>query len=260
MDRVGVTTLRQEVEAARAHGTDQDPRRLIQWAHDLLGKGLMMSTAFGTSGMVILHIVREIVPELPVYFLNTGFHFAETLAYAEELREKWKLNLILKLPKVHGDAFKKEYGDRLYQVDPDLCCHKNKVEPFDDILREHQGWITGVRRDQGQSRAQAEPLELLEGGLLKVQPLVTWKREDVEEYLKRHEVPLHPLFAQGYTSIGCEPCTRRPLDPGDERSGRWAGIAKKECGLHTFWGKQKEAAEEEAKTDEGSDDTPESGL
>jgi phosphoadenosine phosphosulfate reductase len=217
----------------------------------------MMSTAFGKSGMVILHLVREVAPNLPIYFLNTGFHFAETLAYAEELRKKWNLNLILKLPKVHGDAFTKEYGERLYQVDPDLCCHKNKVEPFDEILQEHQGWITGVRRDQGQSRAQAEPLELLEGGMLKIQPLVTWKLEDVQKYVSEHDIPLHPLFADGFTSIGCEPCTKRPLVPGDERSGRWAGIAKKECGLHTFWAKQKETAEESQDTEEEeSEDTP----
>lgn len=255
MDRVDLTTLRREVEAARAHGTDQDAKQLIRWAHSLLGSQLMMSTAFGYSGMVILHMVRDLCPDLPVYFLDTGFHFPESLQFAEDLRAKWKVNLILKRPKVFGEAFREKFGEALYQRNPDLCCHKNKVEPFDDLLNQHQGWITGIRRDQGSTRAQAEPLEVLEGARLKVQPLVHWRRADVEAYLKEHDVPLHPLFSQGYTSVGCAPCTRPATDSNDERSGRWAGLAKRECGLHTSWKAKEPKTESDAQPEAPNDDS-----
>jgi phosphoadenosine phosphosulfate reductase len=235
MDRIDESTLRQEVEAARSRGTDRDAKALVRWGYDLLGDKLMMSTAFGKSGMVILHMVRDLAIDLPVYFLDTAYHFPETIQYIEMLRASWGVNFILKRPKLYGPAFEAAHGAEPYRTDPDFCCHKNKVEPFAEILEGYQGWITGVRRDQGESRAQAEPIEVLEGAKLKLQPLVFWSRAEVEAYIKEHDIPLHPLFAQGYTSIGCAPCTRLPIDPSDERSGRWAGLAKRECGLQTSW-------------------------
>jgi phosphoadenosine phosphosulfate reductase len=246
MDRIDAVTLQEAVEAARGQGIDSEPRRLLLWAHALLGERLMMSTAFGKSGMVILHLVKDILPRLPVYFLDTGFHFRETLGFVEELRAKWGLNLILQRPRLYGPSFIAAFGEKLYETDPDLCCHKNKVEPFRELFGEegrYQGWITGVRRDQASTRAQAEPIELLEGGLVKVQPLALWTREAVEGYLRLHRIELHPLFGQGYTSIGCEPCTRPCADAQNERAGRWAGTGKTECGLHTRW---KKAAEQGA--------------
>jgi len=124
---------------------------------------------------------------------------------------------------------------KLYERDPDLCCQLNKVDPQAELLERYQGWITGVRRDQADTRARAESLEILEGGILRVQPLAAWARSDVEAYLRAYGIAVHPLFAQGYTSIGCQPCTRPCRDPANERAGRWAGKAKTECGLHTFW-------------------------
>ena len=117
----------------------------------LLGDALMMSTAFQKNGMVILHLLREIAPRIPVFFLDTGFHFPETLEFTEKLRREWQVNIILKRPKLYGEDFKRVHGPELYRTDPDLCCHKNKVEPFEEILQEYQGWIAGVRRDQGAS-------------------------------------------------------------------------------------------------------------
>ena len=260
MDRPGLGNLRQEVEKARAHNVDRDPAGLIQWAHGLLGNELMMSTAFGKGGMCLLHMVRDIAPEMPIYFVDTGFHFSETMEYVDTLRERWGINLLLKRPKLHGDDFKKTYGANLYQTDPDLCCHKNKVEPFEEILQEYGGWITAVRRDQGATRAQAETLEVLEGGKLKVQPLVYWKRQDVEDYVREKEIPLHPLFSQGYASIGCAPCTRPVVDGADERSGRWVGLAKRECGLHTRWGSKVEEDKPETEAPAPSDAAPGTGT
>jgi phosphoadenosine phosphosulfate reductase len=238
-------TLEREVAEARRRGVDQDARRLLVWAWELLDGELMMSTAFGKSGMVILHMVKELIPELPVYFLDTGFHFQETLDYAEWIKREWRLDLRFHRPKLFGDAFRAEYGEALYETDPDLCCHKNKVEPFAELIERHQGWIAGIRRDQSSTRADAEPIEILAAGKLKVQPLVMWTRAMVEGYIAEHGIPLHPLFSRGYTSIGCAPCTSCVAGAGaeasaDERAGRWAGKEKTECGLHLFWQNRKE--------------------
>ncbi|TMA30879.1 MAG: phosphoadenylyl-sulfate reductase, partial [Deltaproteobacteria bacterium] len=145
-------------------------------------------------------------------------------------------NLILQRPKLFGEAFRAEHG-ALYERDSDRCCHLNKVEPQRELLERYQGWITGVRRDQAETRKGAETLELLEGEKLKVQPLARWTRPDVEAYIRDHAIPLHPLFAQGYASIGCRPCTRPCSNPENERAGRWAGTGKSECGIHTSWQK-----------------------
>ena len=232
-ERLGEATLAREVDAARANGIDRDARAVIRWAHDLLGDGLMMTTSFQKSGMVILHMLRDVAPDLPVYLLDTGFHFGETLEFAERVRREWDVNLILYRPKLFGAAFRARHGN-LYERDPDRCCQLNKVEPQAELLARYQGWITGVRRDQADTRAGADGLEILEGGTLRVQPLARWSRSEVEAYLRTHHIAVHPLFAQGYSSIGCQPCTRPCQDPANERAGRWVGTAKTECGLHTF--------------------------
>ncbi len=244
MDRVEPETVRNAVDSARAQGTDRDVRQLLSWAYELLGERLMMSTAFGKSGMVILNEIREAAPQVPVYFLDTGFHFQETLDYIDTLK-KWNVNVVLKRPKLYGPEFIKAYGEKPYERDPDFCCHKNKVEPFRELIggpdAPYQGWITGIRRDQSSTRATAEPIELLEGNQVKIQPLAYWTRQEVEDYIAKHDIPLHPLFSQGYASVGCAPCTARSGDSTDERAGRWAGKAKTECGLHTFWKKTDKA-------------------
>ena len=233
---------RAAVKEIRASGDDRNARKLIKWAYDLLGEDLMMSTAFGKSGMCIIHMVRELKIPLPIYFVDTGFHFPETLEFVETLKNKWNVNLLVQRPKLAKVEFIQTFGDKLYETDPDLCCQKNKVEPFNELKQKYRGWITGVRRDQSSTRAQAEPIEVLEEDKLKFQPIAYWTREDVETYLKEHDIPLHPLFSQGYTSIGCAPCTRPNNDPTNERAGRWAGKAKTECGLHTYWKKKKKDA------------------
>jgi len=240
MDRLEIETVRRAAEEARERGLDRDVGDLLEWAWETLGERLMMSTAFGKSGMVILHVLKDRAPKIPVYFLDTGFHFRETLEYLARIESEWGLEIRVHRPKIHGLDFIRRFGEKLYERDPDLCCHKNKVEPMAELIGEngrYQGWITGVRRDQAVTRANAETIELLEGNLIKIQPLAHWTRRGVEEYLEKHSIPLHPLFAKGYASIGCEPCTRPTGDSTDERAGRWAGKAKTECGLHTFWAK-----------------------
>jgi phosphoadenylyl-sulfate reductase (thioredoxin) len=162
------------------------------------------------------------------------------MRFVDALRSEWKINLLVERPELYGIDFIRRHGENLYETDPDFCCQKNKVEPFSNLLKRYAGWITGVRRDQSSTRAAAEPIEILEGGKLKVQPLAHWTGVDVKTYITENRIPLHPLFSQGYTSIGCAPCTRPNSDPADERAGRWSGKAKTECGLHTYWKKKKE--------------------
>jgi phosphoadenosine phosphosulfate reductase len=225
--------LERAVEEARRDGLDRDAREVMTWARRLLGDGLMMTTSFQKGGMVLLHLARELMPDLPIYFLDTGFHFPETMEFAERIHREWGIKLIFQRGKLHGEAFRARYG-QLYEREPDLCCHLNKVEPQNEILSHHQGWITAIRRSQAATRNDAEVLEVVQGGKLKVQPLAYWTREQVNEYLERHKVPLHPLYSEGYASIGCAPCTQPSNDPSNERAGRWGG-RKQECGLHTFW-------------------------
>ena len=221
---------------------------MIGWAYHELGDQLMMTTSFQKSGMVILHMLRALAPDLPVYFLDTGFHFRETLEFAERIRSQWHINLIVHRPRLFGEAFESLHGS-LYERDANRCCELNKVEPQRELLARHQGWIAGVRRDQSETRGGAEVLELLEGGMLKVQPLALWSRADVESYIAAYRIPVHPLFAHGYSSIGCAPCTQPAKDSSDPRAGRWPGTSKTECGLHTLIAKAPAAGDSKGRFD-----------
>ncbi len=164
-------------------------------------------------------------------FLDTGFHFPETLAFRDELVRRLGLNLEVLTPRGGHEGFLEQHG-QLHRTDPDLCCHLNKVEPLDDALEGYAGWVAGVRRDQTAARAHAPIVELTEGGQLKLAPIADWTQRDVWQYVHDHDLPEHPLLERGYPSVGCAPCTRAVLDGEDARAGRWAGSGKTECGLH----------------------------
>ena len=172
-------------------------------------------------------MLLEVRPDLPVLFLDTVHHFAQTYAYRDELAKSWNLNLI--------NLRAAEPAPGLWQTSTDACCAKHKVEPLFSALEAYDVWFTGLRRQQSASRANladVEPFRLPSGrAITKVSPLAMWTTKDVYVYNKAHEVPLLPLYELGYTSIGCEPCTSVPLDPDDPRSGRWQG-QKLECGIH----------------------------
>ncbi len=232
MALITLSDLEEAVDGARRKGIDRDAGQLIRWAYGLLGNQLMMTTSFQKGGMVLLHLVRECAPALPVFFIDTGHHFPETVDFADRIRRSWGINLIVEKPRPR-DTFFSDPDGTLHETNRDLCCHLNKVLPSRAIVGRHQGWITAIRRDQASTRAHADTLEVFDGGKLKVQPLALWSRERVNAYVRDHEVPVHPLHARGYPSIGCAPCTRPCSDPGNERAGRWAG-QKLECGIHTF--------------------------
>jgi phosphoadenosine phosphosulfate reductase len=193
-----------------------------------------VTSSFQAEDMVLVHMVREVLPGSPVIFLDTGYHFAATYEYRDRLAREWSLNLINVLPELTVAEQESRFGI-LNQSAPDRCCGMRKVGPLFAALQPFEVWFTGLRREQSKTRAnlQATDQFSLPTGkqLQKVSPLAEWSTRDVWQYAERHGIPLLPLYEQGYTSIGCEPCTTLPFDPGDPRSGRWSG-RKQECGIH----------------------------
>ena len=186
-----------------------------------------VTSRFQAECVVLVHMLQQVRPRIPVLFLDTVHHFPQTLAYRDEIARKWGLNLITLRAA--------EPAPGLWQQDLKACCGKHKVQPLFGALEHHDTWFTGLRRDQSPTRAMLEPIEsfTLPTGkaLRKVSPLAHWSTKDVWTYAKAHQIPLLPLYELGYTSIGCEPCTSLPLDPSNDRSGRWGG-QKLECGIH----------------------------
>lgn len=196
--------------------------------------GVCVTSSFQSEDVVLLHMVRQILPSVPVLFLETGYHFPETLAYRDRIAAEWDLNLVNVVPQQSVADQESQFGI-LHQSAPDRCCALRKVGPLFDALAAYQVWVTGLRRQQSKSRANLqldEAFRLPNGNTLrKLNPLADWSTRDVWEYSSAHAIPLLPLYELGYTSIGCAPCTSLPSDPNDPRSGRWSG-RKLECGIH----------------------------
>jgi phosphoadenosine phosphosulfate reductase len=203
--------------------------------HEHSGR-VCITCSFQAEDMAVLHMLRQRVPDVPVLFLETGYHFAETYAYRDRMATAWKLNLRNLLPAMTVPQQETAFGI-LHQTNPTECCQLRKVEPLMAALEEFDLWFTGLRREQSPTRKNLKKLEKhrLPGGrsLDKVSVLADWTWAQVSEYAGSHRIELLPLYQLGYPSIGCEPCTSLPVAGGDPRSGRWAG-RKLECGIHTF--------------------------
>ena len=193
-----------------------------------------VTSSFQAEDVVVLHMVRALLPRVPVIFLETGYHFEETLAYRDRIAAEWGLNLINVEAEMSVAEQESKFGI-LNQSAPDRCCGIRKVEPLFKALGGYDTWVTGLRRQQSKSRAnlQADENFTLPGGhvLRKLSPLAEWTTREVWHYADVHSIPLLPLYDKGYTSIGCAPCTSLPFDASDLRSGRWSG-QKLECGIH----------------------------
>ena len=193
-----------------------------------------LTCSFQAEDVLLAKLAIELDPHIPVLFLDTGYHFAETYAYRDRMTREWNLNLINLLPEKTVAEQEAEHG-LLYRSAPDQCCKLRKVEPLFKAVAGYRVWVTGLRREQARSRAALEESALfaLPGGkqVLKLAPLAAWSTRDVWYACEQLAIPLLPLYERGYTSIGCEPCTSLPLDPHDPRSGRWGGH-KVECGIH----------------------------
>jgi len=202
-------------------------------ARDLIARELdqarlpCVTSSFQAECVVLVHMLREMAPGIPVLFLDTFHHFPQTLAYRDELSARWGLNLI--------NLRAAEPAVGLWQQDTKACCGRHKVEPLFAALAQHDVWFTGLRRGQSASRAELQEIEPFrvsaDRSIRKISPLAAWSTKDVWTYAKANAIPLLPLYELGYTSVGCEPCTTLPLDPSNERSGRWQG-QKLECGIH----------------------------
>jgi phosphoadenosine phosphosulfate reductase len=223
----------QELDALALEMETQTPQQIITWAVETFAPQIAVSSSFQTQSVPLLHMVSRIDPEIVVFFLDTGFHFWETLMFREQLQRE----LGLRVQNLYVDGqwknFLDRFGRNLYDQDPDLCCYLRKVQPMQKAMKTVRAWISGIRRDQTRNRSHAKILELERDGLVKVNPLLNWTREDVRAYMAEHHLPAHPLFEKGYRSIGCKPCTRAVRLDEDERAGRWSGKGKTECGLHT---------------------------
>jgi phosphoadenosine phosphosulfate reductase len=205
---------------------------IVAWAAEQFGDGLAMSSSFQGQSLPLLHLVSRVAPRTPVVFLDTGFHFPETLAFRDRIVKAWGLNLVVARhqPDPGEDAYARM---DLHRQDPDLCCHIHKVEPMRRAMEGRSAWLSGVRRDQGPTRASLRVVETASEGMVRVHPMAAWTDRDVWRYVHEHGLPDHPLTAQGYLSVGCAPCTQPVQIGADPRSGRWPGQQKTECGLHT---------------------------
>lgn len=200
-------------------------------------KGLkpFISSSFQSHSLPLLHLISQYEPDCPVYFLETGFHFAETLEFVAFVSKEFGLNLKFLRSPIPKSNQRNKAGAFYYTSEPDTCCYLNKVLPMDTVLASHDIWISGVRKDQNVNRASFEREMPGAQNTLRYHPILDWTSAMISEYRSHYKLPEHPLEAQGIQSVGCAPCTQKPgqFSFGESRDGRWSGMKKTECGLHT---------------------------
>jgi phosphoadenosine phosphosulfate reductase len=204
---------------------------IAAWVGGAFGSDVIVAASMQDA--VLPHLFAQVIPGIKVLFLETGYHFPETLLTRDRAVRALPIALVQALPRQSVSEQDAEYGEKLHDRDPNLCCFLRKVEPLARSLDGRAAWVTGVRRVEGPTRANTPIVSWDDRhGLVKINPLVTWSDEDVEAYQVKHELLRNPLVAQGYPSIGCAPCTRRVAPGEDPRAGRWSGNDKTECGIH----------------------------
>lgn len=209
--------------------------RILAWAAGVVPR-FAVTSSFGADAAVLLHLVAQVAPDVPILFLDTGFHFDETLDFRRRVARDLGLTVLAVQPDLSIDQQAARYGADLNQVDPDACCRMRKTMPLRRALANFDGWATGVRRVQTPERAATPIIEARQHAdrwLVKVAPLANWTDQDVEDYLDTHGLPRNPLTTKGYRSIGCRPCTKPTANGQDPRDGRWSQQdGKSECGIH----------------------------
>jgi phosphoadenosine phosphosulfate reductase len=223
--------LRELVRAVGAELELAPAEDIVEWAVATFGDRFCVTSSMGDA--VLAHLVSRVAPGVDVVFLDTGYHFAETIGTRDAVAATLPLRVVDVQPSLSVEEQDRQYGARLYERDPDLCCALRKVQPLQRTLEGYDAWATGLRRAETRDRVIAPVIGWDEAkGKVKVSPLARWSDDEVERYVARHGVLVNPLVQDGYPSIGCWPCTRR-VEPGaDPRSGRWAGRDKTECGIH----------------------------
>lgn len=225
--------LLEELSAKNLELENAAPEEIIRWGTARFADKLTMATAFGPEGMVILDMLAKIAPNTHVFNLDTGYQFKETLELRERVLAKYGMAVELVRAATSVAEYEAANGGPVYRADPNRCCWERKISVLQNAVVGKEAWITAIRRDQSPDRANAPVVGWdKKFELVKINPLVNWSKNLVWKYVMDHDVPYNPLHDQGYTSIGCWPCTRAVLFGEDERAGRWSGTAKTECGLH----------------------------
>lgn len=196
------------------------------------GKKICITSSFQTHSLPLLHLCKEAIADIPVLFIDTGYHFPETYSFRDQIVKEWGLNLVNLKSKVTRLQQKDSQGLPLYTTNPEYCCHINKVEPLDKEITNYDIWVAGLRRDQTSFRSALAEFKLQKNGVTKYHPILEWNSKMIYKYRQLYNLPAHPLEEKGYLSIGCLPCTSSVTEAG-ERGGRWLGSNKTECGIHT---------------------------
>ena len=234
MSTMGIETALVSTAFVTTEEKISNAERLVADELRAVSEDVCVTNSFQAEDMVVLDMVRRILPEVPVVFLDTGYHFAEVYAYRDRMATEWGMKLMNLVPDLSVTEQEAQFGI-LNQTEPSKCCGMRKVKPLFAALDGYRLWFTGLRREQAKSRAALQAVEnfsLPTGKVIrKISPLTEWTAKDVWQYARVHQIPLLSLYDKGYSSIGCEPCTSLPLDPNDPRSGRWGG-QKQECGIH----------------------------
>ncbi|MYU54197.1 MULTISPECIES: phosphoadenylyl-sulfate reductase [Streptomyces] len=225
------TDLPRLAERAGRDLEDADPLDILSWAAETFGPRFCVTSSMEDA--VVAHLASRVIPGVDVVFLDTGYHFPETIGTRDAVAAVLDVNVITLTPRQTVAEQDAEYGPKLHDRDPDLCCALRKVKPLEEGLTAYDAWATGLRRDESPTRAGTPVVGWdARRRKVKVSPIARWTQDDVDTYITEHTVLTNPLLMDGYTSVGCAPCTRRVLAGEDARAGRWAGFGKTECGLH----------------------------
>ena len=210
------------------------PQEILRWAAERFGRKFTMATAFGPEGMVLIHMLAEVAPQTLIFNLDTGYQFKETLELREEVLRRYGIAVELKRPETTVEEYEAQHGGPVYRTSPDQCCFHRKVQVLQKAVVGMHAWASAIRRDQSPDRSSVPVVGWdKKFSLVKVSPLANWTKQKVWGLITQHNIPYNPLHDQGFTSIGCRPCTRAVLIGEDERAGRWSGFSKTECGLHS---------------------------
>lgn len=223
----------QELSVVSEEFENQSPEAVLRWALEEFGSDVALATGFGAEGCVLVDMVARITKDARIFYIDTDLLFPQTYELRDQLEARYDIRFERVATTLSLGAQAAAFGERLWEREPDRCCQLRKVEPLRAVLTGLRAWITAIRRDQTEARANAGIVERdRRFHLIKINPLAAWSSEDVWEYIKQHDVPYNPLYDQAYRSIGCAPCTSPVKIGEDSRAGRWPGSHKTECGLH----------------------------
>ncbi len=209
------------------------PDRILEWGAGIFGSKIVLGTGFGPSGMLLIHRLHELGLKTTIFYLDTHLLFNETYDLRDRVEERYDIQITRVSTNLSVKEQEQKYGEELWKNDPDRCCYLRKVRPLRNYLSDKKAWITGVRRNQSETRKQTRIIEWdPENAVVKINPLAAWTDDEVWEYINDHNLPYNPLHDDGYPSIGCIPCTQPVEHAENQRNGRWNGSQKTECGIH----------------------------